>query len=235
MKWEFVEDDKIAFPANIGPVILTRIRALEHRNSDGVNDEVNIGDLGGYIEREWNLSQNDRLSADMLQNSSRHYWNIPSGKAWVANGAYVFGHARVTGNAYLGPNVYLHDCAMLLDNAMVAGRRGGNANIGGTTRVMNNITIIGSVAATGNTMFYGNGIISNNSGELDLSDLRSLFLYDDIQITAYGGYSSDIRGDVVLGPGWRLSLKKTDLDYEQSSSGNIRIYGSNGFIIKSPA
>ena len=224
MKWEFVEDDKILFPANIGPVILTRIRALEYRNSDGVNDEINIGDLGGYIEREWNLSQNDRSSVDTLQNNSRHYWNIPNGKAWVANGAYVFGHARVADNAYVGPNVYLHDCAMLLDNAMVAGRRGGNANIGGKTRIMGSVTIVGSVSATGNTMFYGNGTISNNIGELDLSDIRSLFLYDDIQVMGYGGCGVDICGDRVFGP----SFGKAPLN------NNIKIFG-DGFIIKSPA
>lgn len=200
MKWEFVEDDKQLLVSNIGPVIVTRIRALERRYSDGVNDDVMVGDLGGYIERESNLSQ--------------------CGLAWVANGACAYENAKICGDAILGKGAQLFGRAMLTDEVMVSGA----ARIGGVTVVRNSITIVGAVVTTGNTMIYGSGTLSANYSELDISDLRSIYLHDGIQVSAYGGYGIDIRGPQVLGD-----------DYgKKPFNNNIRIYG-DGFIIKSPA
>lgn len=201
MKWEFVEEDKQLLVSNIGPVIVTRIRALERRYSDGVNDDVMVGDLGGYIERESNLSRRSL--------------------AWVANGACVYGNAKVCGDAIIGKGAQLFGRAMLMDEVMVSGL----ARIGGTAQVRNSITIVGALVTTGNTMIYGSGTISANYGELDISDLRSIYLHDGIQISAYRGYGVDIRGPKVLGE-----------DYgKEPFNNNIKIYGDDGFIIKSPA
>ncbi len=200
MKWEFVEEDTQLLVSNIGPVIVTRIRALERRYSDGVNDDVMVGDLGGYIERESNLSRRSL--------------------AWVANGACVYGNAKVCGDAILGKGAQLYGQAMLMDEVMVSGA----ARIGGTTQVRNSITIVGALVANGNTMIYGSGTLSANYGELDISDLRSMYLHEGIQISAYGGYGMDIRGPQILGDDFG----------KKPINSNIRIYG-DGFIIKSPA
>lgn len=48
---------------------------------------VKIGDLGGYVEKEDNLSH--------------------SGNAWVLDNAQVFGDARVCGNAYVCGNAHV--------------------------------------------------------------------------------------------------------------------------------
>lgn len=193
MQWEFVKGDTKELDTDKGKVKLTRIRALEHRDFDGVNNEVNVGDLGGYIQSEYNLSRNNIRGLEVLHDSSRCYWNVsPKNKAWVADGAYVFDRARVDGNAFLGNNAYLFDDAKLCDNVMVVGRGDGAVYVGGKTIIRNNITIVGAVSLTGNTTLYGDGMIWCKAGKFELSDLHSLLLHGDVRITTYGGCSGDI-------------------------------------------
>ena len=70
-KYELVGDDVIII-SNTG-TILRRIRALKDF------DDVKKGTLGGWIEKEENLSQ--------------------MGDAWVYSNAKVYGNAKVFGNA----------------------------------------------------------------------------------------------------------------------------------------
>lgn len=59
--------------------------------------DVKSGDLGGYIENENNLSQEDNawVSGDaQVSGDARVY-----GNAWVSGNAQVSGNARVSGNA----------------------------------------------------------------------------------------------------------------------------------------
>ena len=55
------------------------------------------GDLGGYIEKEENLSQ--------------------TGNAWVSGNAWVYGDARVSGNAQVYGNAWVSDNARVSGNA----------------------------------------------------------------------------------------------------------------------
>lgn len=72
---------------------LFRIQAL---NSFG---DVQEGDLGGYIEKEKNLSHD--------------------GNAWVYNNAQVFDEARVCGNAKIYGDARISDNAYVCDNSWV--------------------------------------------------------------------------------------------------------------------
>ena len=83
MKYEITD---IVHPGNAK---LFRIRALRAIPSIGVK----VSDLGGYIEKEHNLSQegNCWVSGNALV----------SGNAWVYDNALVYGNARVFGNAQL--------------------------------------------------------------------------------------------------------------------------------------
>jgi len=60
------------------------------------------GDLGGYIEKEKNLSQ--------------------EGNAWVSGNAWVHGNARVSGNAWVHGNARVYGDARVSGNAWVSGR-----------------------------------------------------------------------------------------------------------------
>ena len=72
---------------------LYRIKALVQFGN------VNAGDLGGWIEKEENLSQ--------------------SGNAWVSGDARVYGDARVSGNAWVYGNAEVSGDARVYGNAEV--------------------------------------------------------------------------------------------------------------------
>lgn len=73
---------------------------------------ANVGDLGGYIEKEENLSQ--------------------GGNAWVLDNANVFGNAYVCDNACVFNNAWVFDNAYVFDNAWVCGKAKirGDAHVG---------------------------------------------------------------------------------------------------------
>ena len=89
-KYEFVPDDTII----VLDTKLTRIQAL----IDIPLYKVAKGDLGGYIERESNLSY--------------------QGNCWVSGDAKVYGNALVSGNAQVSGNAILCDSSWY-DNSML--------------------------------------------------------------------------------------------------------------------
>ncbi len=91
---------------------LFRIQAL---NSFG---DVQERDLGGYIEKEKNLSHD--------------------GNAWVYNNAQVFDEARVCGNAKIFGNAKVYDNAGVRGNAYVCD----NAYVGGNSWVFSDADIL---------------------------------------------------------------------------------------------
>ena len=89
-KYKLVKDDTIKFDRT-----LYRIKALR---DFGI---VKAGDLGGYIEKEENLS---------------HY-----GNCWVFSDASVYGNAQVRDNAEVYGNAEVFGNALLFGNAQVRG------------------------------------------------------------------------------------------------------------------
>ena len=101
-KYELVMDDTI----NINNHTLYRIKALRDFN-DVINDDIHIGDLGGYIESEDNLSHEGDC------------WIYDNAK--VYGNAKVFGRARVFNNAKIYGNALISGNAKVFDNARVRG------------------------------------------------------------------------------------------------------------------
>ena len=100
---------------------------------------VKAGELGGYIEKEENLSQ--------------------SGNAWVGGDARVTDNARVTGNAQVAGDAWVRDNAQVRDNAHIAG----NAHVAGKAWVSKSadllqITGLGTVHRTTTVYRTKNGI-----------------------------------------------------------------------------
>ena len=90
-KYEMLYDDTI----EIGSHTLYRIRALKNFGT------VKAGDIGGYIEKEENLSH--------------------EGTCWVYDNARVCENARVCGDARVCDNAYVCDNACVYGNARVCG------------------------------------------------------------------------------------------------------------------
>ena len=116
-------------------VVLRRIRAV---TAFGV---VEAGDIGGWIEKEENLSHD--------------------GSAWVHSSAWVYGDARVYGDAEVCGDAWVYGDARVHGNARVYGdaRVCGNAEVCGDAEVYsaNHIFSIGPVGSRdGHTTFYRN-------------------------------------------------------------------------------
>ena len=106
---------------------------------------VKAGELGGYIEKEENLSQ--------------------SGNAWVGGDARVTDNARVTGNAQVAGEAQVRDNAWVSGDAHVAGKVhvAGNAHVAGKAWVSKSadllqITGLGTVHRTTTVYRTKNGI-----------------------------------------------------------------------------
>lgn len=96
---------------------LYRIKALKSFYLCGLT--VKAGALGGYIEKEENLSQ--------------------EGNAWIHGNAYVYDNAYVRDNAYICEEAWIHGNAEIKNEAWIHG----NAEIGGNAKVKDEAEVYG--------------------------------------------------------------------------------------------
>lgn len=131
-KYELTEET-----VKVSEITLYRIRAVRDFGS------VKTGDLGGYIEKEENLS---------------HF-----GDAWVSGNGKVFGNAEVSGNAWVSGNTWVSGNGKVCGNAEVCGEAwvSGNAWVFGDTKVSGNAKVFGNAKVSGNTWIFGNAKVSN--------------------------------------------------------------------------
>ena len=118
-KYEMLHEDKI----EIGSHTLYRIRALKDFG------DVKAGDIGGYIEKEENLSQEGTC------------WIYDN--AWVRGNAKVYDSAKVFGNAWVSGDAKICGNAKVYDGAKVYGSAwvGDNAWVRGNAKVYGNAKI----------------------------------------------------------------------------------------------
>ena len=134
------------FIVDISGVKLFRIKALIEFGN------VKAGDLGGYIEKEENLSH--------------------MGNAWVSGNAQVSGDARVSGNARVSGDAQVFGDARVFGNARVSGdaRVFGNAQVSGDARVFGNARVSGDARVFGNAQVSGDARVFGDarvSGDKD--------------------------------------------------------------------
>ena len=113
--------------------ILHRIEALY------TFDDVKIGNKGGFIESENNLSQ--------------------EGTCWIYNNAKVLEKAVVSGDARIYDNAVIRGNALIYDNAEVTIR----AAVRGNAKIYGNAYINGNVIITDEAQVYDNASIKDNA------------------------------------------------------------------------
>jgi hypothetical protein len=109
-KYELVRDESIKVLGRT----LYRIRALKTFRV------VGVGELGGYVESERNLSQTGTcwvFGNAKVSGSARI-----QGNALISLEAHVFGNAQVNGNARVGGHAQVFDNACIGDNTWVSGK-----------------------------------------------------------------------------------------------------------------
>lgn len=121
---------------------------------------VKAGELGGYIEKEENLSQ--------------------SGNAWVGGDARVTDNARVTGNAQVAGDAWVRDNAHIAGNAWVSDNAWvtNNAQVAGEAQVRDNAWVSGDAHVAGKVHVAGNAHVAGKAWVSKSADL--------LQITGLG-------------------------------------------------
>ena len=122
------------FVTNVFGKKLFRIKALVAFGN------VEKGELGGFIEKEDNLSHD--------------------GDAWV------FGNARVSGNARVYDDAQVYGDARVYDDAQVYG----NAQVFGNARVSGNARVYDDAQVSGDAQVYGNAQVSGDARVYDDAD-----------------------------------------------------------------
>ena len=123
-KYEFTGETK-----DFCGVELHRIRALKDFGY------VDAGDLGGWIEKEENLSHDGGC---WVSGNARVSGNAQvSGDAWVSGDARVYGNAHVSGNAQVSGDAWVSGNAQVSGDAWVSGdaRVYGDAQVAGDAEI----------------------------------------------------------------------------------------------------
>ena len=142
---------------------------------------VKVGDLGGWIEKEENLSH--------------------EGKAWVWGDAKVWGNAKVCGNAKVYGNAKVWGNAKVCGNAELWGDAKvwgdaevwGNAKVWGDAEVWGNAKVCGDAEVWGNAKVCGNAKVFSASHVLVIgaigsrNDFTTFFRDKDNEITVKCG------------------------------------------------
>lgn len=134
MKYKFTNET-----IKVGEVILHRIECVE------AFADVKVGDKGGWIENENNLSQKDDA------------WVC--GDAWVYGNAEVYGNARIYGEARVFEHARVYDDANVGDNAWIYG----GAGVFGYAEVFEDAKVCGTAVVRGYARIRGNAKISYTS------------------------------------------------------------------------
>ena len=138
MKYELTNET-----INFNGYTLHRIKALKNFS------DVKKGDLGGFIEKEENLSH--------------------EGYCWVYDNALVFDGAKVCGNAWVRGNAMVCGNAEVCNNARVYG----DARVFGNARVYENAKVYGDAHVFDNATIFDNADISKSSDYCYISNFGS--------------------------------------------------------------
>lgn len=140
---------------------LHRIRAL--RDIETRHGIVGAGELGGYVESEFNLEQKGECW--ILQDAKVMDHALVYSNAVVDNDAIVMENARIVGNACVYGNARIMGHAQIIRNASVCGESfvGDNAVISGESFVMGNSSVFGDAYVCGNAVIGESASVSGHA------------------------------------------------------------------------
>ncbi|WP_375703838.1 hypothetical protein [Bartonella sp. AD13SXNS] len=129
--------------------------------------DVKAGTLGGFIEKEDNLSHDGNcwvydnacvVKSGRVYENARVYGNAAIGgfvygnahlsdKVWVYQYARVYGNAKLTGSARIYSKAEVYDHAVVSSSSKIYGKVYGNASVGGYVKVYG--SVYGNAKVTG--------------------------------------------------------------------------------------
>ena len=147
-KYELIKTDTICAYGRT----LFRVRYL-----CDIENIVAAGDIGGYIEGEYNLSQQGN---SVVLGDAEVY-----GNAKVCGDAKVYGNAKVCGDAMVYGNAKVFGNAEVCGDAMVYGNAKvfGNAEVYGDAEVFGDAKVYGNAKVCGDAEVYGNAEVCGDA------------------------------------------------------------------------
>ena len=157
-------------------ITLYRIKAIRDFS------DVKAGDLGGFVEKEDNLSHegncwvydNAKVYNDAkIKDNAKIYNNAKIfGNAVIYDNARIYDNALIFGYSIIYDNVLITDYAKIYDYAQVSHyvHISENAEIYGNSSISDNIYISGNVIIKGNARVFGRSAICGNAIISDSSD-----------------------------------------------------------------
>ena len=157
-KFEFTGETK----TTIGGIVLHRIKALV-RIDLGYSTIIEVGDLGGWLEKEDNLSY---LGSAWVSGDAEVFGDAKVfGDALISGYSRVFGNARVFGNSRVYNHAWVFGDAQVSGYAQVFGDAEvhGNALISGYSRIFGNAQVSGDAEVLGDAKIYGDSKVSGDA------------------------------------------------------------------------
>lgn len=170
-KFELVRNNtKIAYNSNNEEITLYQIRALRDftcpfkLNPDGeILDQtlVKKGDLGGYVQKEENLSHEDGCwifeEAEVRDNGRVEGNARLAGRSLVRDNAVVKGYSCLAANAYVWGNAVLDGATQMKGLVSI----GGNSRTNGYVSINGNSQVRGDSVLDGNIFLNGAVVVEN--------------------------------------------------------------------------
>ena len=202
-------------------------RILAQKNID---KNVTKGTLGGWVEHEGNLDQDDNCwiyddamvfgnaqvlnrakikgDAQVYGNAIAMGWAYITGhakvrdNAWVCDHGSVGGLAEVSGCALINESACVYCSAKVCDRAIVSGfaKIGSKATVSDDAQIKGEAYVIGTSTISGNAVIDGNTEIYKNTQVRDAIITGNTTLSDDVEVF----------GNVTINPIKRTRFNKTE-------------------------
>lgn len=188
--------------------VLHRIKSLKDFG------DVKTGMLGGFIEKEENLSIDGNA---WVYNNAQVYGNARvRDNAFVDDNAKVFGNALVNGNAQVHDNARVFNDAFVYDNACISNY----VQIYNHARIHGNARICDTAQVCDTASVYGNAYVSD-----DVHIYNNAQVYDDAQVFGRACICGDakIYGNAIIGEENRIQTGSCDSDIRNNLIENIRV------------
>ena len=197
-KYKILKHDTIIYEGKT----LYRIKAL--KDIPGIKETCSVlkGDLGGYIESDYNLSQHGKCwvwpnakvygaaairdDAQVFGESRVHGFSRVSDRAIISSGANIYSYAEVFGDAVITGNVDVHGDAAIFGRARINGITHveiyGNCTIFGEVRVSGTVRICDEAKLMNNFMVEGSMSYDEITVIRGMTDCRAGSIYKDAYI-----------------------------------------------------
>lgn len=230
-KYKLLADDtKLVFGRT-----LYRIQALRN-----VSDDVVEGDLGGYIEKEANLSQKGECwvydeaevyedavvagDASVCHGAKVSGYAVIADTAYVSDSARVYGSAKVCGNADVFGSCWVYDNAVVDEEAFLDGEVivSGNTKIIGHSRIEGKVEFRGldnvaerDALVTADCCFNGNAHLTKETDYMTIKGIGQTAEFATFYKTKTGAAVS-YDGNVYTLDEFNDMLDKWDVPYEST-------------------